>query len=376
MKRIKTIPRNNWQQAVEAIGFWFHTTDNPYWDESVYYEFSLQEISMIEKKTAELWQMCLEAVQYVIDHRLYARFRIPGFIIPLIEQSWEEDHPSIYGRFDLCLKDGQLKLLEFNADTPTSLYEMAVVQWFWLRDFDPSADQFNSAHEKLIAYWKHLAEHLKPGPIHFSCVKGSTEDLTTIEYLRDCAMQAGLETRELFMEDMGWQINKHKFVDLSAKPIHNIFKLYPWEYMLTDPFGRELLQAANDLFWMEPAWKMILSNKAILPLLYQLFSENDLILQAADTTSAFNDFVRKPVFGREGSNVAISSNGRILEEKGGEYGSEGFIYQQLFSLPAFDGKYPLIGSWIIGGEPAGIGIRESDSLITDNTSRFVPHLIK
>ncbi|MCW3112424.1 MAG: glutathionylspermidine synthase family protein, partial [Segetibacter sp.] len=178
MFRKTTDPRNNWQAAVEKLGFGFHTTDLPYWDESAYYEFSMDEVLKIEKATAEVWNMCLEAVQHVIDTRLYNKFNIPELLVPYIERTWSEDHPAIYGRFDFCVKDEQIKLLEFNADTPTSLYEAGIVQWFWLQDFDKNKDQYNSIHEKLIAYWKHLKGYLHPAPLHFTCLKETLEDLT------------------------------------------------------------------------------------------------------------------------------------------------------------------------------------------------------
>ena len=144
MKRHSIPPRNNWQQAVEKLGFGFHTANVPYWDESACYEFRMDEIHRIEKASAELWGLCLDAVQHVMDHNLYHRFAIPEAFIPYIEQTWNDDHPAIYGRFDLCYKDGQIKLLEFNADTPTSLYEAAIVQWFWLQDFDKDREDRKS----------------------------------------------------------------------------------------------------------------------------------------------------------------------------------------------------------------------------------------
>jgi glutathionylspermidine synthase len=68
-------------------------------------------------------------------------------------------------------------------------------------------------------------------------------------------------------------------------------------------------------------------------------------------------------------------DGALLQYTEGQYGKEGYIFQELFELPNFNGNYPVIGSWAIGQEPAGMGIREAQSLITDNLSRFVPHLI-
>ena len=375
MQRISIHPRNNWKHAVEQLGFGFHTAATPYWDESAYYSFSLSEIDRIEKATTELWQLCLDTVQHVIDNELYARFAIPNQFVPYIEKTWEEDHPAIYGRFDLCYRYGQIKLLEFNADTPTSLYEAGIVQWFWLQDFDKRKDQFNSIHEKLIAYWSYLQSYLHPGILHFACVRGSLEDLTNTEYLRDCAIQSGFETRLLFIDDIGWDTAAEVFADRQDQPIRNIFKLYPWEWLANEEFGSHILTDRNAAFWIEPAWKMILSNKAILPTLWELFPDCPWLLPAYFERDRLTDYVRKPILSREGANIEIRESGAVIQQTGGEYGEEGFVYQQLFALPNFNGRHPVIGSWIIGQEPAGMGIRESDSLVTDNFSRFVPHLI-
>jgi glutathionylspermidine synthase len=375
MQRNTIEPRNNWQAAVEKLGFGFHTSDVPYWDESVYYSFSAIEINAIEKATNELWEMSLAAVQHVIDHQLYNQFAIPAFIVPLIEKSWEQDHPAIYGRFDLCVKNEQIKLLEFNADTPTSLYEAGIVQWFWLQDFNASKDQFNSIHEKLIAYWKFLNRFLHNNSLHFTCLKESLEDLTNTEYMRDCAIQAGLNTQLIFIDDIGWDEMNQQFVDLEETAIQNIFKLYPWEWLVNESFGENILKAKNEPYWIEPAWKMILSNKSILPILWQLYPNHPLLLPAFFEPGSLTNFVKKPKLSREGANIEMMQSGIATNKTGGEYGEEGFIYQALFSLPEFDGKYPVIGSWIIGQEAAGMGIREADGLITDNKSRFVPHLI-
>jgi len=375
MKRISIDPRNNWQAAVENLGFGFHTTDVPYWNESVYYEFSMEEVLQIEKATIELWDLCLGAVQHVIDNGLYNKFGIPEWMVPYIEKTWVEDHPAIYGRFDLCYKNGQVKLLEFNADTPTSLYEAGIVQWFWLQDFNKSRDQFNSIHEKLIAYWKYLKSYLHEGTLHFTCLKETLEDLTNVEYMRDCAMQAGLDTKLVFVDDIGWDEYARKFVDLEDQPINNMFKLYPWEWMIGEEFGKNILLDVNKTKWIEPAWKMILSNKAILPILWQLYPEHSNLLPSYFEADKLINYVKKPILSREGANISIIKSGNLLQSTEGQYGKEGYIFQELFELPDFEGHFPVIGSWVIGQEPAGMGIREANSLITDNVSRFVPHLI-
>lgn len=377
MERISISPRNNWKEAVEKLGFGFHSTNVPYWDESAYYKFSMDEILYIEKATAELWQMCLAAVQYVIDKKEYAKFHIPEWMIAHIEKTWNEDAPAIYGRFDFAYNNGKLKLLEFNADTPTSLYEAGIIQWYWLQDFAKDKDQFNSIHEKLIDYWKYLKTYLYPNAkLHFSCLKSSLEDLTNVEYMRDCAIQAGIDTKLIYIEDIGWDSEKQVFLDLENEEMKNIFKLYPYEWIVKDDFGHNLIADKNQAIWIEPSWKMILSNKAILPILSMLFPECPYLLKTYFAKPDLMDYVKKPILSREGANIEIVRGGNVVEQTVGGYGEEGYIYQEYAQLANTDGNHMIIGSWVIGQEPAGMGIRESNNLITNNVSRFVPHLIE
>src|SRR6202007_164479 len=142
-------------------------------------------------------------------------------------------------------------------------YEAAIVQWFWVQNFDETKDQFNSIHEKLIGQWRFLRHYLYPGPLHFACLRGTLEDLTNTEYIRDCAIQADIDTHFLYIEEIGWDPVQKIFVDNANKPISNLFKLYPWEWIATDEFGGNIALDKNSTLFIEPAWKMILSNKAI-----------------------------------------------------------------------------------------------------------------
>lgn len=376
MVRIHLQPRNQWQKKVEELGFGFHSTEGTYWDESAAYIFKLKEIEAIEKATNTLWEMCLEAVQHVIDKKRYAEFAIPNFIVPYIEKTWNNDVPSIYGRFDLGYANGEIKLLEFNADTPTSLYEAGIIQWFWLQDFDATKDQFNTIHERLIQYWRDVKPYLKSTTLHFSCIKDSLEDLTNTEYLRDCAIQAGIDTKLIFVDELGWDAEAKQFIDLEITPIQSIFKLYPWEWMIHEEFCTHLLQDTLNTQWIEPAWKMILSNKALLPILWELYPNHPYLLQAGFSAQGMDSYVKKPLLSREGANISIVHHNQLLAETSGEYGAEGYIFQAYMDLEQEQGYTTLIGSWIIGGEAVGMGIRESSSKITDNTSRFIPHYIE
>ena len=208
MIRHTVVPRTGWQEIVERQGLTFHTPlaepeARPYWDESACYEFTAGKIDRLEAAGNELQTMCLAAAQHVIDKKLYSELEIPAEAVPLIEWAWEEEPPAIYGRFDILWNgQGSPKLLEYNADTPTSLLEAAVIQWNWLRDRFPNADQFNSLHEKLIAKWKDVAAYLSK-PVYFASADNA-EDRLTVTYLRDTAQQAGIKTRQLLMAELGW----------------------------------------------------------------------------------------------------------------------------------------------------------------------------
>jgi glutathionylspermidine synthase len=376
VKRIQTTPRVDWQKTVESQGMVYHTADGvPYWDESAYYQFSAKEVDVLEAASNELHEMCLKAVQHVIDEKKYGQLHIPEIAIPLIEHSWENETPALYGRFDFAYNgDGPPKMLEYNADTPTSLLEASVIQWYWQQDKFKDADQFNSIHEKLIAKWTELTEYLKSSTVHLAYMD-TYEDYMTVSYLQDTAMQAGLNAKTLPIENVGWDSKDNMFVDEEMYSMRNIFKLYPWEWLLKDEFGENVASTLETTFWMEPAWKMILSNKGILPILWELNPNHPNLLASYYTSEKLPWHVKKPFYSREGANITINSQVEEIASTEGTYGQEGYIYQDLALLPKLDGNHPVIGSWIIDGVSAGIGIRESTSLITNNLSRFVPHIM-
>ena len=290
MRRVDFEPRSGWQQKVEEAGLLWHSGIQPYWNESAFYEFAAQEIELLESATNDLAEMALAAAQHIIDTKSYAKLGIPENAVALIENSWQAEPPSLYGRFDLAY-DGvhQPKLLEYNADTPTSLLEAAAVQWYWLEDVFPAADQFNSIHERLIARWEELTPYLPGRRIDF-CSMDDLEDGMTVTYLMDTARQAGLASSIFPIDEIGW--DGERFLGPDARPLEAVFKLYPWEWMLKEEFGPHLL--AGHTRWLEPPWKMILSNKAILAVLWELFPNHPNLLRA--TFDPMKDsFVRKPV---------------------------------------------------------------------------------
>jgi glutathionylspermidine synthase len=373
MQRHTCEPRPGWREEVERVGLTYHSHDTgPYWDESACYELTAAEVDTLEAAANTLHFLCIDAAEAVIKREWWTRLGIPAAAVPAILRSWERDDFSVYGRFDLSF-DGVTppKLLEYNADTPTALVEAAVAQWFWLKDTHPGADQFNSIHERLIQAWKRW----RGKTIHFSGVTRHAEDEMTVLYLRDTCEQAGVAAKSVYIEDIGWDARQKCFVDLDLTRIERCFKLYPWEWLWAEDFGRHL--ASDCVQFIEPAWKMLLSNKGLLPVLWELFPDHPNLLPAFDAAEKLGGrYVRKPKLGREGSNVTWMEHGTVLEATGGDYGDEGFVYQAPAAIPDFGGQHPIFGVWVIDHEAAGLGIREDTRRITGNLSRFVPHFFR
>jgi glutathionylspermidine synthase len=430
MKRITLSPRPDWQSKVEAVGLTYHSPESmphPYWDESAAYEFTSGEIDTLEAAGNTMQEMCLAAAQHVIDNKRYTELDIPAAAIPVIERAWEQEPPAIYGRFDFSWageKSGQApKLLEYNADTPTSLLEAAVVQWDWLKEQTPhlhhssflggDPDQFNSIHEKLIAKWKDLIPYLQQ-PLYFAGVD-EPEDQLTLVYLRDTAEQAGLKTLQMFMEEIGWNEDAKAFLDPAEDQMFSIFKLYPWEAMVREEFGVHALDTYPQMRWIEPIWKMLLSNKGILPILWELYPNHELLLPAffepeatgpvtsewtqvndggfgrghnsapipsslsklASGPFGMRDYVSKPLLSREGANIKIVRNGSTVMETDGMYDGPRIVQalapDAVFQAADNQMRYPVLGVWMVDQECCGMGIRESRTPVTDNLSSFIPH---
>jgi glutathionylspermidine synthase len=381
--------RGDYAERLDEIGFQYHrvlsTDKEQYWTEGVAYEFTLQEIEKIETVSESLHQICLETVTDIIESGDYPEgFGLSDQSKALIEHSWKNADLHIYGRFDLLVEpSGNIKLYEYNADTPTALLEAAVAQWHWLEETAdvPHRDQFNSIHEKLIARWNEAKPmDFIPTLYFFAAKTGPFEDWGNLEYLADTAMQGGWQVHLEEIENIGYNAELEAFVDAAEIPIEFAFKLYPWEWMMTEPFGEFVISSPTQ--WFEPAWKMLLSNKAILPVLWQRYPNHPNLLPAffendKPSVSFQYMFVKKPILGREGANIHLAGTFADSLMEGShqlaEYDKDGYIYQQYAPLPDFDGRHPVVGSWIIGDEPAGIGIREDRTLISGNGSHFVPH---
>ncbi|KQT34982.1 hypothetical protein ASG29_02250 [Sphingomonas sp. Leaf412] len=386
MRRIPTPERPDWEATARDMGFTFHHMDGArYWEERAYYSFTLDEVEEgIEAPSAELHQFCLALVGEVVgSEALMHRLAIPDDMRDVVAASWRATAPSLYGRFDFAHDGtGPAKLLEYNADTPTSIYETALFQWQWLEDriadgtLPAGADQYNRLHDALK---ERFAALFTPGSlVHFASDADHVEDRQTVRYLEDVARQAGLDPAFVAVDRIGVD-GDGRFVDEESVLIAALFKLYPWEDMLREPYAAHI--ASSRTLFLEPAWKAILSNKGILPLLWERHRGHPNLLPAAfaDTpeAAAITDsrHVRKPLFSREGWDIELVAGGDSLRGPAGGYGAEGHIVQAYAPLPVFDGNHAVVGSWIVGDEPVALSVREDDGAITRDMARYVPHAI-
>ncbi len=393
MRRVTHAPRDGWQQTVEEQGLVYSTTrgddgiERPWWYEEAHYELSMAEVDELEAATDRLHRMSIEAARFLATGAMGTIGLTPlgfGVARESLEELFDGRAPSLYGRFDLRY-DGTTppKLLEYNADTPTGLLEASVVQWFWLEELHGDLDQWNSIHERLMATWGQMSRRLEHAPVWFAHHEDEEtgEDLMTVTYLRDTAEQAGLDTRATTLGDIGWDDRAGRFVGRAGdgwEPIRTCFKLYPWETMLAESFGAHIEarpNPASGTTWIEPPWKALLSNKALLAALWHLYPDDPLLLPAyLDGPHEMDAWVAKPLHGREGDNIRIHAPG-IEHTQPGDNGAEGWCHQQWAPLPEFDDNKAVMGCWVVDGHAAGLGIRESDGWVTDFGARFVPHVI-
>ena len=406
MQRVELAERPHWRDHAKEVGFSFADMHGePYWDETSVYAFSLDQIENdIEDPATALHGMCREAVDHILaSEELLDKLAIPEAHRDLIANSWKQGDPEIYGRFDLAY-DGQgpAKLLEYNADTPTSLYESASFQWQWLEDqleagnLPEGADQFNGIHEALVARFADVFE--PDSDLHFTAVAGNPEDYGTVEAMGWAAREAGLGAHYCDLDKIALS-DDGQFLDDEDRRIAVLFKLYPWEDLLRDDYA-DHIEGSGCLF-LEPAWKALLSNKGLLPVLWEMFEDHPNLLPAffeqdvgeamagrgSVTGRAADAFdraraglarahVRKPILSREGASVEIVKSGQIIESASNTaYAEHARILQAYAPLPQLDGMRPVVGAWIIGQTCAGIGLREDRSRITQDLSRFKPHYI-
>ena len=384
MQRIVCPERDDWRATAAATGFDFHTIDGErYWDERAYYAFTLDEIErQIEAPTGAIDAMCLELVGHAIDDEAtLRRLKIPQAHWPLISESWHRDEGSLYGRLDLAFDGhGPAKLLEYNADTPTSIFEAAVFQWTWLeqaieRQIIPArADQFNSIHERLIDAWKKLGAGRY---LHLTGTTENAEDAGTLAYLEDTARQAGLEPPCSISRRSDGVTTAASSISTIAT-IELAFKLYPWEWMFHDAFGERLAtrrpagssRRGRRSFPTRASCRCCGRCFRTIPICCRLISRMTRTPRSSAPRSCASRCIPAKAPMSRWSARAL----RWRSRKGHTAPKVLFArrWRRCRISPA---NIPVLGSWLVDHAPCGLSIREDENPITGNTSRFLPHTI-
>lgn len=384
MQRLTLPPRPNWEARLQEVGFtWYAPTPEhpvPYWGEDACYALSAAQAARLQRDAQTLTHMVLDATGHAIERGRLAELGIPAFLHAAVRDSWDRDDPSVYMRLDLAY-DGvnPPKLLEVNAQTPTSLIEAAVSQWQWLEDrlaagkLPAGTTQWNTIHEGLLEQWQHLRAARGVGQLHFSAGRND-EDIATVTYLRELAQQAGASTDFVLADQIGTSEQETHLLDHWTLPIRHLMWLWPFEFAWESRDAAYL--ARTHTRFIEPLWKTATGSKGLLALLHELHPGHDLLLPATLTPGALGgDVVRKPLYSREGQNVTLPGQ----PSTPGDYADLGAVeqaYTPLPEYPAGDGpRYPVLGVWVAGDEVCGLGIREGRGRVTDNRATFVPHVI-
>lgn len=375
--------------TLEEIGLEWHsdTDGTPYIaDELVV--VSDEEAQRYYEAGNELYDMFVEAAEYVIENDLFFELDIPNTIVPMIKQSFEEDiHWHLYGRFDFAggLDGAPIKLLEFNADTPTMLYESAVVQWALLKHnkLDESL-QFNNIFDSISENFKRMItlggdvakfDALYEGwRILFASIAGNVEEERTTKFLQEIATSAGFGTQYATIEEVVFSIEEG--ASYQGQNYEFLFKLIPWEDIAIDEpelalIMQGMMEHKNTIF-LNPAYTLLFQSKRMLKILWDLFPHHPLLLESSYEPLSGKKQVCKRAFGREGANVEIlSPNGTILQKNDGIYHNHKPIFQEFAPLNTHAGQcyQPNV---FFAYESCGLGFRRGGEII-DNYSKFVSH---
>jgi glutathionylspermidine synthase len=407
MRFEKISPRSNWKELASSLGYMSAVLDDPpYWIEACAEPFcavfeAAEITDLLEPATAQILAAANETVERICNGAdseiLLDRLKTPVHCREAIRTSWNRGDKSLWGRLDFSYNDGQVKLLEFNFDGAVSLYESAIFQRLWFDELQhngvvsKNTAQSNNIHESLV---EALTAYAKPGEcMHFAAPSNEAEEVGTVKYLQSCAVLAGIETDFLQISEIGHGTTGGLF-DLQNRPIKQLVKLYPWEYllkqekMIAEKTGHYVMTDAvrsGETSFYEPIWRSLLSNKGVLALMYGFYPNLKWLLPAAfdgtDEAEAIKKrpYARKPVFGMQGCNVSLVYPDRPSMDvsQPGDFGGSGYIVQELAPLSTYDDLHMLVGSWVVAGKAAGLSIRADKSPITTGTQcLFVPHYVK
>ncbi|WP_086252751.1 glutathionylspermidine synthase family protein [Campylobacter devanensis] len=389
LKKIKPLDNG----YLESIGFGWHTDlDGSRYISNELVSITQDEAEAFYEATNELYDMYVAAAEYVINNDLFHELGIPFNLVDTIKASWENDvHWHIYGRFDLAggIDGKPIKLIEFNADTPTSLFETAIIQWAMLKfnNLDEAA-QFNDVYEALVENFKRLVtlqedtsafdEYYEGWKILFSSIAGSVEDENTTRLLESAARDAGFECDFAFVDEVSFDDENGIF--WNEQNWEYWFKLIPWEMIAIDESDLALIIKNiiknQKAIILNPAYTLLFQSKGIMKILWDLYPNHPLLLESSFEPLKGKKQVKKPFLAREGANVSIiNSDGSIEIQNDGEYANGKFLYQEFADFAKDENGDSYQAGMFFAFEGCALGFRKGKDII-DNYSKFVGHIIE
>jgi glutathionylspermidine synthase len=379
--------------TLEELGFSWHT-DN---DGSKYVSDELVTISTDEAEAYyeavnEIYDMYAEAAEFVITNNLFFELGIPFNLVDAIKKSWENDvHWHLYGRFDLSggIDGKAIKLIEFNADTPTGLFETALLQWAILKHNNMNEQmQFNNVYEAISENFKRLItlfddtedfdERYDGWKILFSSIQGNAEEEATTRLLQQMATDAGFNTGFEYLQNT--HFDENGVFDAHDNSYEYWFKLYPWEDIAIDePELATILTSImqnQQAIIINPAYTLLFQSKGMMKILCDLFPDSPYLLKTSFEPLKGIKQVEKTVFGREGANTKIiNADASIETQNDGPYGNYKKVYQEYveFAKDAKGAKYQ--AGVFFAYEACGLSFRKGGEIL-DNMSKFVGHVIR
>ena len=387
----KTMPLDT--DYLESLGFVWHTDS----DESSYISDELVVISEAEAEAYyeaanTLYDMYVEAAEHVIENNLFHEIGIPFNLVEVIKESWENDvHWHLYGRFDLAGGvDGKpIKLLEFNADTPTALFETAIIQWAMLKKNGLEEEsQFNALYESLVDNFKRLVtleedvstfeERYDGWNFLFTSVKGNSEEENTVRLLQHIATEAGFNTEFAYIDEIEFSAQEGIFYE--NKNYELWFKLIPWEDIALEESDLAMLLTNiiknQKAIIFNPAYTLLFQSKGLLKILWDLYPNHPLLLETSFEPLEGQKQVKKPIFGREGGSVTIlDEKANDLEAIAGDYDSHKMVYQSYTELATDTRGLSYQAGLFYAYEACGLGFRKGGKIL-DNMSKFVGHIVQ
>jgi len=379
-------------EELDSIGFtWHKDADGSNYIANEIVHISQQEAEAYYEAANTLYDMYVEAAQHVIDNDLFFELDIPYTLKEAILQSWENDvHWHIYGRFDFAggIDGTPIKLLEFNADTPTALFETSLLQWALIKanGLDETR-QFNDVYEAIKENFKRLitleesterfTELYDGWKILFSAVSDNEEEEATVRLLQQIATDAGFNTAFCYMNEVHFDENEG-ILDEQGNSYEYWFKLFAWEDIAIEEPELALTLTTiikNQLaIILNPAYTLLFQSKGMLKVLYDLFPDSPYLLPCSDEPLSEKQ-VEKRCFGREGANTKIlDANGTVLQENGGPYENFKAIYQAYTQLPTDTQGNAYQAGVFFAYEGCALGFRRGGEIL-DNSSKFVGHVI-